>query len=101
MESDPDAEDYGYMEAHYEAWSATDNPIIPMHNRPCTKKDFGLDPSFNETKRFFDLTETKKPEIERVLHRLHCIDEPIELYGDWNTGSAQVLFFVFKKCDPS
>ena len=33
------------------------------------------------------------------MHRLQCIDEPLKLYGDWNTASAQVLFFAFHPCD--
>ena len=33
------------------------------------------------------------------MHRLQCIDEPLKLYGDWNTATAQVLFFAFHPCD--
>ena len=45
------------------------------------------------------MSEAKKSEVNRILHRMNCIDQRLNLYGEWNSGSAQVLFFVFKKCD--
>jgi hypothetical protein len=28
-----------------------------------------------------------------------CIDEEVELYGDFNTANARLLFLSFEKCD--
>ena len=30
---------------------------------------------------------------------MKCVDEPISLYGDWTTTSAQVIYFQFVKCN--
>lgn len=31
---------------------------------------------------------------------MKCIDEPYEIYGDFNTRTAASLMIVFEKCDP-
>ena len=85
---DASPEDYGNIEAIYESWNATDNPTTPVPYRPCKPIDFGLDESEATEKQFFDVSEAKKPEVSRVLHRLNCIDQMLDLYGDWNSGSA-------------
>ena len=76
------------IEAIYESWNATDNPTTPVPYRPCMPIDFGLDELEATEKQFFDVSEAKKPEVSRVLHRLNCIDQRLDLYGDWNSGSA-------------
>ena len=48
-------DDYGSFSAHYEYWNATHNDEVPIASRPCTPKDFGMEP--NENQRFFNVTE--------------------------------------------
>ena len=98
MESNhSDYSDYGTISAHYEWWTPEDNAEVPIRSRPCTPKDFGLEP--NENQRFFNVAEQKKPEFLRLMHRLQCIDESLSIYGDWNTATAQVIFLAFHPCD--
>jgi hypothetical protein len=34
-------------------------------------------------------------------NKLHCMDESLELWGDFNTANAKLLFLSFDKCDPT
>ena len=34
-----------------------------------------------------------------VLPRLHCMDEPLELHGDWSAGNAQFLILYWNACN--
>lgn len=33
------------------------------------------------------------------MPRLFCVDEPLELKGDWSTANAQFLFLYFNGCN--
>jgi hypothetical protein len=38
-------DDFGSFSAHYEYWSPTENAETPIISRPCTPKDFGIEPN--------------------------------------------------------
>jgi len=68
--------------------------------RKCTLDDFGLADSYNPTQKFFNVTSTKRDEFKRVLHSLYCLDEDVELQGDWNSAEASMLTFTYEQCNP-
>jgi hypothetical protein len=51
--------------------------------------------------KFFYPLKEKTNELHNVIDsgKLQCIDEPIELYGDFNTASAKILFLTFVSCN--
>ena len=32
---------------------------------------------------------------------MRCIDEPLEIQGDWDTATSKVLLLLFERCDPT
>ena len=95
--------DYGTLAVYYEFWNDEENDFIPMKTRPCIEEDFGLHEDLGHVHEtlFYPAGPTKRDEMKRKLGSLQCIDEPVEMIGNWNTGVAQVIEVYFEICDPT
>ena len=94
--------DYGSLKLQYEFWNATHDIFVDVKSRPCRYSDFGYDlDEANPNQKFYDPPLEKEVEFKTVIDSevLMCIDEEIELYGDFNTANAKVLLLNFVKCD--
>ena len=82
--------DYGSINAYYEYWDGDGNNYnVPIKSRPCTAADFGLDPENElDSRDFHNVKPNKLKEFKRKLNALWCVDEPITLFGNWNTETA-------------
>lgn len=82
-------DDYGTIKMYYEYWDNDQDVLIPVDTRPCTADDFQMDttsPTANA--KFFKADETKVNEFRRKMNILKCTKEPLNLIGNWNTGTA-------------
>ena len=75
--------------------------FIELKQRPCVEEDFKVDEATGVSSYgFFDLHETTK--MWTTFHEsFKCIDEPYDVYGDYNSNAAGNLMVVFDKCDPA
>lgn len=54
----------------------------------------------NENQFFYPLVDNELAFKDAVDgQKLMCIDEDVELYGDFNTANGKILFLGFVKCD--
>ena len=75
---------------------------MPLKQRKCDQyNDFGYQVTKRDHAPFYEVKDQKKAEFERVFDSLFCIDEPVSLYGNWNSQEASVLLVAFEKCDPT
>ena len=111
--TDPDYErfdfgndlDYGEFKFKYFSWNDTDyHPFVTVPSRACKPdSDFGIfDESSDATRtdekdyKFYKAEEWSDPNI---IQSFRCIDDPVVLYGNWNTGKTQTLMIEFETCN--
>ena len=72
-----------------------------MKQRACTTEDFtqSSEEHPDSTYGFHELNDASRSIIDDV-YTLKCVDEPLLIYGDFNTESAQNFLVTFEKCDP-
>ena len=90
------------MQAYYQIWRSAldeDYSFFPVATRLCTPEDFGITNTSNPNPKFFSPLQQNIPAFESMLSNLHCIDENITIFGDWNSLSAKNLILTFEKCD--
>ena len=86
---------------YYEYWNDQGvNYIKEVLTRPCTNDDFQID-SQSKNAKFFKPDETKFAEFKRKMNVLQCTEEPLNLIGNFNTGTAQIVHVMFEYCDRS
>ena len=88
-------ERYGTIEFYLKHWDGADIfDWRKLKSRRCTKGDFlvtndyGLNPLHDKMKKFQPLQEKMK-----------CIDEPYQIWGDYNSDQGQNLMVVFERCE--
>ena len=50
---------------------------------------------------FFPLSPQSESDIRKYGHKLKCVKEPYELFGNFNSDAASTLMVVFERCDPA
>ena len=49
---------------------------------------------------FFKSSEVTERVLTTYMDSLYCIDEPYEMFGDYESETASNLIVVYEKCDP-
>lgn len=94
----------GTVEFYLKSWTDEVNadPLTfkKLKTRTCDRKlDFG-DGADNEGKSFFNPLHSKSTSYQGYIKKMKCVDEPFEIFGDYNTNVASNLMVTFVKCDP-
>ncbi len=86
--------DYGMVSAYYNYWNSTNEAVVPIKTRPCTIEDF------SGQSLFYPVDDQKREEFERVTPKLQCIEQALELKGNFQTQTAKIVLVLFERCDP-
>ena len=70
-----------------------------MHN--CTQEELGFVEGKEDEAKFYKIHKTFERDAKFYSPKLQCLDDKIELQGNFNTDKARVLKVVFDKCDNS
>ena len=65
----------------------------------CTREDFGFEEGQEDKPMFYPVHENSLRDAEFYQRKLKCIDERIEILGDYSSAKARVLKIIFEKCD--
>ena len=49
---------------------------------------------------FFKSSEVTEKVLTAYMDTLYCINEPFEMFGDYESETASNLIVVYEKCDP-
>ena len=82
-------------------WGLDDKPGIReqyISTHPCTKQELGLIEDNDEKSSFYSIHKNSYNDTITYWQGLNCLDEPIEIQGDYNSYKGRVLKFVFEKC---
>ena len=97
--------EYGEIHAYYKSWGDPDRPgtfYTRIPTRPCTPKELNLEEkSEDDPVKFWPYTDTSIGDISAFAKNFKCIDDNLEVYGDYNSARAQHLSILFEKCNPS
>ena len=95
-------DDVGKIIPRMKTWSK-EGPVVfkDLTYRPCTKEELGLSEPYSEEKaRFFPAHQNSK-DLIRINHKkLYCIDDFVDIHGNYNSVDASHLQLQFEKCDP-
>ena len=59
------------------------------------------DPEIYEKSKFYRTHKNSKAFLEYYWRKLYCVDEFIDIHGNYNSADASALQISFVKCDPS
>ena len=97
-----DYSEYGQVKAYYKRWGNPGDPpgtsYYELKTRPCTDQDLGLGSDVIDS-RFYESDKATKEYIQWYKEKLQCIDEDIQIYGDYNSFAVQHLSIQFDACD--
>lgn len=65
------------------------------------EKDFNYMAGSNADSGFYPVLENSEADLRTYGHKLKCIREPYNIFGDFNTYGTASLMVIFEKCDPS
>ena len=109
------------MKPYYVNWGATNDNVVNAESlsltgfteiptRPCVAEDFGLDPETLErvntdyltggNSKFYPIEPFYYGYLSTYFPKMKCIDEQVNIYGDYNSNSAQLLTLIFEACNP-
>ena len=97
-----DDPEIGELKFYNKYWNNNELPKFrELRTRSCTDEDFQVAEGEKRSEYgFFLPSETTLETIANEMHALKCVDEPVEISGDFDTFSAQNLMVVFEICDP-
>ena len=74
--------------------------FVPVKHRPCSREDFynPEDDQKNSAYGFYPLSPSTQNVVD-AGYNIKCIEDPVSLYGDFNTDSAANLMVTFELCD--
>lgn len=71
-----------------------------LKQRPCTKADFEInDGEQRSSYGFYAMDESTENVVTESGYEVMCIDEPFEVIGDFNSGTAKNLMVTYELCD--
>ena len=89
------------LEVYMYGWGVPDNSTetvshkMKLRTHECTEAELGLIPERMDEAKFFAPLSDNRNLIARMVGNWRCFDEeqerPIELYGNYNAGTAQTL----------
>ena len=92
---------YGEVKAFYKTWGDYDNPgthYKELTSRKCTEEEIGVDHAEGGTK-FWPLHFNQAHDHTSIEKKLQCIEENIEISGNFNSAVTQSLAIQFVACD--
>lgn len=95
-----DFADYAKMNIYYEYWSKDKNTLDPVADRPCTPEDFGLVHTEGVEQTLYQAEERQRNLFTRKMSVLRCLEEPLELIGNWDTEVTNLAQIYLESCDP-
>ena len=91
----------GTVEFYLKSWNDDTSPLKfrKLKTRPYSISDFQGEEGANNESKFYPM-HFKSFIFKKYVPKMKCIDEDIEIYGDFNTNIASSLLVVFETCDP-
>lgn len=87
-------ERYGTVKFFLKTWeSSYEINFRELKQRPCSSKDYD--------EVFYPMHARSVGQANFLLHKMKCIDEAYELFGDYHADAASNVQAVFVRCDPS
>ena len=69
--------------------------------RPCTDEDLiTKDGQLQTEYGFFKVDERSSALGENITNRFKCIDEPYDIWGNYDSDRGKNLMIVYELCDP-
>ena len=67
--------------------------------RPCTREELGIDDPTSDEAIFYPLHKNSVGYFP-YWKKLLCIDDEVEIHGNYNSADVSHLQLTFEKCDP-
>ena len=90
---------YGVVQAKYRSWGdeIVSKEQAELTTHPCSEQELGLTAQTNEGD-FWKVNERSRRDVENFKPKFKCIDQDIQIQGDYNSDVAQRLEIQFVKC---
>ena len=102
MDEDPR---YGELKLVYKKWGVGYDATFfePIEKRLCTAEELGMGPQgySSPEAKFYPMNENHRHYVTRDMQKLYCVDEILELHGDYNSGFVTHFGIHLEKCNPS
>ena len=98
------------MMAELYSWGVPENSLVSkrvyttLRTHECTEEELGLTKD-TQAAKFYPPQPESAIDVKRIVGNWHCLDEeqdtPFDLYGDYDSGTAQALRINIMLCDPT
>ena len=90
---------FGQLRARYVRWGFNEtNRYKDLTSHPCTDEEKGVE-SRAGNPRFYPIHDNSRNDTIFFGGKLDCLDDKIELQGDYNSYKTSALQIVFEKCN--
>ena len=102
---DESVSDYGEVKAFYKKWGGENligTSYAEIDTHLCSSKELGIGQGSEDSEsRFWPLQDRSKGYVNYYRNLFFCIDDDLEIRGDYNSDSVQHLALMFVACDSS
>ena len=93
----------GLLKFYIKEWGTDGSAEVKwkeLKSRNCEPDDFEADESTGVSRYGFYPLNSRTEYWTTYRSNFQCIDEPYDVYGNWNTNTGGNLMIVFERCDP-
>ena len=71
----------------------------PIRTKTCTDVDLNNADGTSGESKFYPLSSQYQESFNTIKKSMKCLDEEVEIYGDYNSDRAKHLVIAVEKCD--
>ena len=98
--------DYATLVVKNHKWGENEGGMVrygakDVSTHRCSPEEIGLNGVDNPNNKFFPSFEQQRKDIAKYGPKLNCLNQDIDIYGNYNSQRGSTLFLAVEKCDPS
>ena len=91
------------LKFYYKSWGGEEDfgelNFRPIQTKACTDADFNNADENNTQSKFYPLISQYEKLFNAYKKNIKCMDEELEIYGEYNSEEAKNLLITIEKCD--